>query len=311
VAIDVEYGRFVADTYAQYGQDGQVGARMILIFQPSVAKCRKIAGAEGHPLEFHLIQIVREDVDESGDGGPTVKKTNAGYAERAVPAPHACAGWGIDMDWQATADAGYQKIAAAREAFLTANGKAHTPESRRDALDTLDEVSWQLSIDAAKLDPLGGRRGTGSVLTSLDPRHAQQRISTRIPPFTSRGQDSSGNALVLEPPAYALGDARASLRDNPSVPVGSAIIGMRFQTTALLEYGPADSRRAMYLGVVGWGWHRDPRSSTIKLDDFVKKAHTGNTAEFQAAITHWNGLSVDDPAVLNGPRHRVLQLPPQ
>jgi hypothetical protein len=285
LSIDLEYGTFHATVYDRYINrevtPTTVGAVMVLGFQP---KKFKLKGMLTGRVEFHLVQAVRE---VTGLGG-NARQGNAGYLARVAPN-----GWAIDMDWQAKWDAGYQAIAAARRRELE-DGEG-------------DPYQWQLEVDR---ETERARLG-GTVLTSLDPRYAQQRVSGMIPLFTTMTERTSGNALVLMPPQHAIppGNNRATLRDNPSVPVDCNVTGMEFQVAVLLEYGEPAARQQRYLGSVSWGWFRTDGMGDVQLHQLQQVDPTGASQEFLAAVAHWNALRVADPAALRGQQHTVLPLP--
>jgi hypothetical protein len=229
-----------------------------------------------------------------------------GYGARTVPAGQH-AGWGIDVDWQAARDEGYMKIAAARKQFLVAEIARLTPIAQRTPAEDreLGDLTWQLQVDTAKLTT---HRPKGTVLTSLDPRYAQQRVSESVPLFTIREPSSAGNAAVYTLPGRKFLE-NATLRDAPAVPIGDPMLGMEFEAAALLEHGPQNQRVATYLGSVKWGWVRSAGKSDIKLTPLAKVSDDGVSAAFTAAVTHWNQLTVSDPLGLQAGQLPVMQIP--
>lgn len=285
MSVKVDFGSFYDELYL--AQTGPPGAALVLEFQPDVAKCKAVIGADGSVLEFNLIQIVREVI---GPGGHA-RQGNAGYLAR-----QAANGWALDMDWQAAYDDGYRETANTRKVALQQN--LANPM-----------FAWQLAIDHEKEKV---HRKSGTVLTSLDPRYAQQRIALDIPLFTTKKELTNGNALILTAPYnWPGGLRRASLRDNPNVPIDCNIVGMEFQVAALMDYDLPGARQTRYLGSVRWGWNRSPGGSDVTLVPLALVHNSSVSAEFTAAATHWNGLGVDDPALLNGARHHVLTIPTQ
>jgi hypothetical protein len=311
-AVDVTGGAFKDDRY-EPATGASVGARMSLVFQPSLYKLRSaFPGADAHPMEIHLIQIVREihqpQQQPLAQAGAPVQQGNVGYGARTVAAGQHM-GWGIDVDWQAGRDEGYIKIAAARKQFLEGEIARLTQIAHPTAAEDgqLRDLTWQLQVDTAKLTS-NRTKMKGTVLTSLDPRYAQQRISESVPLFTTREESSAGNASVYTP----LGKgflANATMRDAPSVPIAHPMLGMEFETAALLERGPQNQRVATYLGSVKWGWVRSAGQGDIKLTPLAKVADNGVSAAFTAAVTHWNQLTVTDPLGLRAGQLPVMQIP--
>jgi hypothetical protein len=309
-AVDVTGGAFKDERY-EPTTGSSVGAKMSLGFQPSLYKLKNsFPGADSNPMEIHLVQIVREihgpRQQPPAQVGALVQQGNVGYGARTVPAGQH-AGWGIDVDWQAARDEGYMKIAAARKQFLVAEIARLTQIAQRTAAEDrqLRDLTWQLQVDTAKLTT---HRTKGTVLTSLDPRYAQQRVSESVPLFTTREENSAGNAAV-----YTLQGRKflenATLRDAPAVPIGDPILGMEFEAAALLEHGPQNQRLATYLGSVKWGWVRSAGKSDIKLTPLAKVTDNGVSAAFTAAVTHWNQLTVSDPLGLQAGQLPVMQIP--
>jgi hypothetical protein len=134
----------------------------------------------------------------------------------------------------------------------------------------------------------------------------------RLPLFTTKKALTNGNALVLTTPyTWPGGLRRATLRDNPNVPIDCNIVGMEFQVAAMMDYDLPGARQTRYLGSVRWGWNRSPELSDVTLVPLALVHNSGVSAEFTAAVTHWNALDVDDPAQLNGAHHHVLTIPTQ
>lgn len=311
--VEVNGGAFYDENYAPVTGSGNVGARMALEFQPNTFWLKKnVPGCDGTVLEFHLVQIVREIRESAAASSSHTAEGNVGFGDRQVPdGPHQ--GWGVDVDWQAGSDEGYLKIASARKSFLETKIR-DCDEKIKAGSDPdgslarqLDTFTWQLAIDTTKVNKQSGKAGRGKVLTSLDPRYAQQRISLDVPLFTSREGQSAGNAAVLSPP-YPM-PLRASLRDAPAMPVNEPILGMEFEVAALLEYGPPESRRSRYLGSVKWKWQRSPQKSDVKLDPLALVSASGVSEAFKAAVAKWNQLRVSDPGALRPGDHEVLKIP--
>jgi hypothetical protein len=310
-AVDVTGGAFKDERY-EPTTGSSVGAKMSLAFQPSLYKLKRaFVGVEANPMHIHLIQIVREihqPQQVPAQVGAQAQQGNVGYGARTVAGgPHA--GWGIDVDWQAARDEGYVKIAGARKQFLETEIARLTQIQQRSAPEQrqLDDLTWQLQVDTAKLTT---NRVKGSVLTSLDPRYAQQRVSESVPLFATLEQsESAGNAAVFTPGAGASFGANATLRDAPAVPITDPMLGMEFEVAALLEHGPQNARAATYLGSVKWGWVRTVGKSNITLTPLTKVTEQGVSAAFTAAVTHWNQLRVSDPLALQAGALPVMQIP--
>jgi len=285
--VNVEYGSFYDTLYQKYldreEKKTTVGAKMVLDFQPTLYKVKKLVTGVA---EFNLVQIVKEIIGPGGEA----RQGNAGYLQRK-----AANDWAIDMDWQSEWKGGYQAIANARKSDLE-QGQANA------------DFKWQLDVDQV----IETSKKAGTVLTSLDPRYAQQRISQSIPPFTTKSEGTGGNALVLTPDyKFPPAGNRASLRDNPSVPIDCNVIGMNFQVAVLLDYGEATSRQSRYLGSVSWGWQRPSGMGDVQIRELEQVDPSGASQEFLAAAAHWNALTVDDPAQIHGQSHSVFRLPVQ
>lgn len=273
----------------------EVGAKMSLEFQPAAFKIKKVVNdyVAGTAAEFHLVQIVRE----VGRASHAIAG-NIGYAERCVPAgPHA--GWAIDVDVIATAKSaglGYQPIAAARRAELTNPSPA-----------VANDYQAQLAVDDAVVQK---NLPTGSILSSLDFRYAQQRLTPTIPLFLTKQEGTTGNALrMIDWASPAVGQNRATLRDNPSAPLANTLLGMDFQTAVLLQYQTAAGPRNRYIAVVSWGWKRSAGKSDVTLADIALLQEDGLTPEFDAARVHWNTLTVADPAHPAAAHRAVIPMP--
>jgi hypothetical protein len=292
-----KFGTFSDERFHAYKGDGQVGAFMSLEFKPDVKACKTINDA--HNWQIDLIQIVQEVPDPNAKGNqPPAAQGNAGYPERV-----AANGWAVDVDALAPWDEGYAKIAVARKEYL----EKHVGEN--------SDCAWQLNVD--RLKATSAMKTAGKVLTSIDPRYAQQRVSSAIPPYVIyTGDKTNGNSLILEHAKdYKLTGGQQSvamLRDNPSAPIGSAVLGMRFEVTALLEYGPGDSRAYQYLGSVSWAWQRPSGSSDAKLTALAVADANGVTPNYTGAVKHWNTLSFSDPASKAPTKTvRVMAIPAQ
>lgn len=321
MSVQVDGGTFYDENYRPEVNSETVGCVMALEFAPNKDKCKQINGAAGTLWEFHLIQIVREI---RGAGAAAAAQGNVGYNERTVPnGPHA--GWGVDVDWQAEWDDGYGKVAARRKSTLERRIKElrdiealATPQAPVDQAVTQERevLEWQLRIDTAKhKKPMDIMWRKGKVLTSLDPRYAQQRISPQIELFTEKVEKSHGNALVLDPAkSYSIPGswARASLRDNPSSPIDEPITAMEYQVAALFEFGPPTGRLHKYVGLVKWGWKRSaPGGRDVTVTPLEVISKSGVSAEFTAAVTHWNTLSASCPANFVNGAVPVMQIPAQ
>ncbi|GIG63509.1 hypothetical protein Lfu02_78810 [Longispora fulva] len=298
--VEILGGTMTTDPYVPDTGAGVVGAKMALIFKPHVARCKAIDpnGTEWH---FHLVQVVRDTVVGPGLGA----QGNVGFRDRSV-ANGPSAGWGLDMEWQAQGDASYRTIVEARAgalrnriAALPALIQAGDPSGALAA--ELADCQAQQALDTLKATPAG--RAKAAAVTSLDPRYAQQRISELIPLFTTKVENTGGNALILPAP-YTVGiNARATLRDNPSSPVAANVLGMDFETAVLFEYGQPGARHSRYVGSVRWGWSRTAGKSDVQLVPLAEVSNAGVSADFTAAVTLWNGLTVPDP------RNAPAQLP--
>ena len=88
----------------------------------------------------------------------------------------------------------------------------------------------------------------------------------------------------------------AVLRDNPGTPRTAALLGMRFQVAALLEYGAG---LHSYLGSVSWGYQRTSGQNDVQLVPLSQQTSNGVSADYTTAVTHWNLLTVPDPANLS------------
>lgn len=289
-------GSIYSQRFEPYVEGGQVGARMSLEFQPAAFKIKKVVGdyTAGTPAVVHLVQIARE----VGSASPVATPGNIGYAERCVPAGHAEAGWAIDVDLIASKQTGgegpYKVIADARR-----------PELTSPPPGLVVDYGAQLAVDTAVV---AKNLPTGRALSSLDYRYSQQRLTDTIPLFTTKQEGTGGNALRMTD-WRADGQNRATLRDNPNVPIGNTLLGMMFQTAVLLQYQAASGPRNRYLVVVSWGWSRSPGKSDVTLSDIVVLQEDGLTPQFQAARTHWNTLTVSDPAQPGAPARPVLSMP--
>ncbi|MEV0679084.1 hypothetical protein AB0I60_21450 [Actinosynnema sp. NPDC050436] len=299
--LELSTGTFYAARFDPYGEDGQVGAKVSMEYQPATFKIKdKFADYQpGTRVEFHLVQIAREVQQPGHNAGPQPVQGNIGYAERCVPANSPHAGWALDVDLITKRPVleSFRKIAAARRAEL-ANPANHAADyqAQQTADDTL----------------VNGPVPQNGVLASLDFRYAQQRLTETIPLFTTQEEQTGGNALfATDWKTAGPKQNRATLRDNPNVPLGSDLLGMDFQTAVLLQYQTtAGVRKNKYLAVVSWGWSRDAGASRVKLRDIAALAdRTGLTPEFQAARAHWNTLTVTDPANPNAPARPVIQMP--
>jgi hypothetical protein len=293
MSVKIDFGEFYDERY----EKKTAGAAMVLAFEPNVSACKTLINSGTDVMEFHLIQIVKETPDGT-QPPPGIKQGNEGYGVR-----RSTSGWAVDIDWQAALDGGYKAIAGARKKELEDNSNNW-------------DFKWQLDIDNAKEK----QRSAGTVLTSLDPRYAQQRIAPSIPLFTIKTEQTNGNALVLQPPDYKWprdfhGSGvvkRASLRDAPSVPLLSDVIGMGFEVAVLLDFVTNDVRHSRYLGSVKWGWTRSSGKSDTTLQPLAPVHKSGVSDQFSEAVKHWNGLTVADPAALNGAGpHAVMKLPEQ
>jgi hypothetical protein len=289
--VDISGGTFTTERYHTYADEGQVGATMVAIFKPNAVRGKQIdAVNEWH---FHLIQIVRDTVAGVGLGA----QGNVGFRDRSVPGGNS-AGWGVDMEWMAKTDDAYRSILAARSGYLT-NRVGALPalilagDPTGSLAAELAALQAQLGLDAFKVSANG--RAKSTAITSLDPRYAQQRIAEAVPLFSAKAAQTGGNALVLRSP-YTVGiDARATLRDNPNVPVGSDLIGMEFEIAVLFEYGPAGGRLSRYLGSVSWGWTRTNGRSDVVLAPLAQVSNAGVSQAYTDSVNHWNGLTVGDP----------------
>jgi hypothetical protein len=308
MAVEVAGGTFNDELYQVQRGDGAVGARMALTLKPNPAFLREIPDATHGPIVIDLVQIARE-LRESDAGPDDGVQRKVGNRERQVPiGPHR--GWGVDVDWQAAWDSGYQKIAAARRSYLEehiAQLDEAIASGDSSGKARVEMLRWQLAVDRLKGDDGAGRKAAGKALTSLDPRYGQQRVGAEIPVHTTQAAQQAGNAVVLEQPYR--GSQRVGLRDAPSVPVTSGVLGMDFEVAVLLEYGPQEARRTRFAGSVRWGWRRPPRGGDVALAPLGLVSRTGISEAFRTAAAHWNTLTVEDPAELvHGPQ-RVMPLP--
>ncbi|MEU4805374.1 hypothetical protein [Actinosynnema sp. NPDC023587] len=299
--LEVSTGTFYPARYDRYAEEGQVGAKVSLEYQPATFKIKdKYPDYQaGTPAVFHLLQIVREVRQPGQGGGAQAVQGNIGYAERCVPAHLPHAGWALDVDLitRKPVSTAFKKIAADRKAEL-ANPVQHAA----------DYQAQQTADDTLVTGPVPA----GGVLASLDYRYSQQRLTETIPLFTTQEEQTGGNALrVTDWKTAGPKQTRATLRDNPNVPLGSDVLGMDFQTAVLLQYRTNTGLvKNKYVLVVSWGWSREAGKSLITLRDVTALAdRTGLTPEFLAARTRWNGLTVNDPANPNAGAHAVIPMP--
>ncbi|MEU6148548.1 hypothetical protein ABZ816_00955 [Actinosynnema sp. NPDC047251] len=297
--LEVSTGTFHPARFDPYAEEGQVGAKVSLEYQPSTFKIKNLFPdyLPGSPAVFHLLQIVREVRQQGQNLGVQPVNGNIGYAERCVPGHLQHAGWALDVDLitKKPVRAAYRKIAAARKDALT-NPVQHAADCQA-----------QLTVDTSLVD---GTVGPSGVLASLDYRYSQQRLTETIPLFTAQEEQTGGNALVVTDWKAAPKQTRATLRDNPSAPINSDVLGMDFQTAVLLQYQTNNGWKNKYVVVVSWGWARDAGKSLVRLREVATLTdRTGLTPEFLAARTQWNGLSVTDPANPNAGLHPVIPMP--
>lgn len=315
MGVKVKGGEFATETYV-VEKSSQVGAAIALSFAPAPTKDllailagRNVDASVAVPLELHLVQIVREVPDDTSSTGERAADGNIGHQSRLVPDGPA-KGWGVDAEWIVEGGPAYAVIAKDRAAWLQGEIKrlaaiAEPSDTEQKLLATL---MWQSAIDAAKTAPPKTRKP--KALSSLDPRYAQQRISPDIIPFTKRGTERAGNAAVIAAAGAKIGmESRPQLRDNPSVPIKTPILGMQFQVAALLDYGVAERRGSVYLGSVSWGWKRSSGGSDVKLDPLTLLSADGISAEFAAAVSHWNNIKVEDPEGLAKGQLSMMALP--
>jgi hypothetical protein len=261
--VPVSGGVFEDTRYKPVGEKGEhgwtVGAEMgMLKFTP----LRHLAAEE-----VHIVQITKEVHSDEGQGKEKVKQGNVGYEDRVVKnGPNK--GWAVDVDLYGEGD---------RHMANVKNARAETMHREPD-----NQLGGQSN------EQYQGR------LTSRDPRYAQQRVDPETPAYTPEKPPkvmTTGYGTKKDPKTGGWKPNHAGLRDRPSVPSSTSIVGMDFEASVVATGGSMDGT---HLGSVLWGWSRQPGGKEAKVAPMKKGVLGGASEKMVAAAKVWNEMKVDD-----------------
>lgn len=259
------------------GGGGGYGAEMDLRFVPG-------QDVQGWATEIHLVQTVRDIIGDQ-QVYDQLHQGNAGFNARKVPDGHH-AGWGIDMEPYGKGDGQFTKILAARNGLLPAIAQ-NAPDN---TIATL--ITYQDALDAVMRGRFRSfkRGNNGEIVTSLDPRYAQQRLSPHVPPYAAAANEqTTGWACARPDTLSAWTPKEACLRDAPQVGAYQGVAGMEFEVAALAE----TDGRSEFVGSVVWSWSFEPRGVTVAGPTL--KSHESASNAFFSAADYFNQLPLPEP----------------
>jgi hypothetical protein len=253
------------------------GAQMDLRFTPT---------KDLDATEVHLVQTIKDYYTDK-TAYLSLKQQNLGFLDRLV-ASGTYEGIGIDMEFMSPIDAHLKRIVADRSSWLTSAIRTESNSIVESVLRAQQDVD---EVIKAKTPKFGNGKNPG-VVTSIDPRYAQQRLSGHVKPYaTEASSGTAGWAAVRGSLSADWSPAAAALRDAPATTGGGSVAGMDFEVAALAEGGTMGAR---FVGSVSWGWRID--KSSVALYGLTKSSDDQASDAFFAASAHFNSMTLPSQA---------------